>query len=260
MPDVKVDNAMKKITCLGIVAVILNLPVMAQDYPAYRWQEQKQKQELEQRQTQKPQPTTPGYIAMLFYKLSGKAPDFESWARRTEAYQAAAGYDRLSVQDRQAQLLKNIYDLLTFHEPLIVETPVKLSEYSALNKGFFVESFRTDTFFPFRYNDRSYAVVPSGIMDQQWIKAPDPAVVRAIQAASRNDRGKSLSMVLMLTPKYADSFTPATLEGRSYWLISAEAKKMMLYAPDSPVPLWKSDDGAAPDDTKRQELLRLRQQ
>lgn len=235
-------RSMKKTVCLGILAVVSGLSAIL---PQRAWARE-----------EKPQPTTPGYIAVLFHKLSGRTPDFESWARNTEEYQAAASFSKPSVQERKVQDFRNIYNLLSFQEPLIVDMPVTLSDYSARNKGFLVESFREDTFFSSRYNDQSYAVIPVGIMDRQWLKVPDPDAAAAIAAAARNGKDRPLVMVLTLSPKYADSATPAVLYGESHWLMSAEIKRMTLYAHDSGTPLWQSGED---DDAKRRELLKLRQ-
>ncbi|MBI3441861.1 MAG: hypothetical protein HY052_08720 [Proteobacteria bacterium] len=207
--------------------------------------------------TQKPQPTESLYIAILFFKLSRQAPDFEAWARHTSEYQAAEKFDKLAVQDQQVEKLKGLYSLLTVQEPVIIETPVKLSAYSVVNKGFFIENFRNDTFFPVRYNENSYAIVPLGIMDRQWMPVPDESAAKAIESAAAN-KDKPLTMVLMLTPKYADNTTPAVVDDEKYWLISADVTKLMLYSPDSSLPLWQSNDARA-DDAKRQEILKLRQ-
>lgn len=246
---------MKKTISYSILAAVVGFlgatpaPVGAEGFPAG------QQQEL------RPQVTPPSNIALLFYKLSGKTPDFEAWARNTEAYQSAASFEKSAVQEQQVQLLKNNYSLLTFQEPLVVEMPVTLSEYSAANKGFLVGNFREDTFFSARYNDQSYAVVPVGIIDKQFLKVPDAAVAQAIKDAGRSEKGKLLTMLLVLSPKYADNASPATLSGESHWLISAEIKKMMLYSAESDVPLWRSEEveTAPPDEKKRQELLKLRQ-
>lgn len=206
---------------------------------------------------QKPKLTPPVYTAMLFYKLAQRVPDFGSWARRTKEYQSAEPAGKLAALAAQETTLKNVYNLLTLQEPLTVEIPVTLSAYSYANGGFFVENFKSSTFFPVRYEDQSFAIVPLGIMDRQWMKVTDEDAVRAIQSAS-NNKDAPLTMLLTLTPKYADSSTPAKLEGNDYWLISTDIKKMALYAGDSATPLWESEDPRI-DAAKRQELLNLRQ-
>jgi hypothetical protein len=208
-------------------------------------------------QVRKPEPSTPDYIYMIFCKLTGRTPDFEAMARNTQDYQDAATIERPTVLDQLTVGLKSTYSLLTLQEPFIIEVPVKLSPYSAVNKGFFVENFKDDTFFPVNYNGQSYAIIPQGIMDKQWLKVPDDALGKEIENAALNKDGSPLTMQLMLTPKYADSSRPVVLAEQNYWPIAVEIKRMVLYPPASTSQLWQSDDTRV-DDTKRLELLNLR--
>src|SRR3972149_5637932 len=243
---------MKKAVCLGIIVLIFCLaaPWARTAWPqgslAYGAQEKK------------PEPTDPVYITMLFFKLAGKVPDFEFLARNTQEYRDAPQTYKPEVLDQQILDLKSNYSLITQQEPLVVETPVKLSKYSVVNKGFFVENFREDTFFPVKYHNQTYAIAPQGIMDKQWLKVTDPAVGKTIEDAAMKDEGKSLTMVLTLIPKYVDGSEPAVMDDEYYWLISVDVKSMALYAPDSPDRLWQSEDTSA-EDARRRKLLNLRQ-
>lgn len=203
---------------------------------------------------QKPGPSSPVHIAMTFYKLARQLPDFDGWARRTQAYTDAPAADKAVVALREAQALKDMYSLLILQEPLVIETPVQLSGYSASNGGFFVENFKEDTFFQARHNDRTYAIVPQGITDRQFLQEGDPAMISAIEAAKKG----GLMMTLLLSPTYADGTAPVALDGENYWPIAAVVDQMILHAADGAIPLWQSQDSAA-DNQKHRELLNLRQ-
>lgn len=254
------DNDMKKPVFSGLCAVVFCLgalgaaPARAQEATLQEDVLPPVNYVLEKR---KPEPTAPSYIYMIFSKLAGSDPDYEAIARNTQVYQDAIVSERPAVLDNLVLDLKSTYSLLTLQEAFIMEVPVALSPYSAVNKGFFIQNFREDTFFPVAYNDQSYAIIPQGIMDKQWLMVPDPEQGRAIENAARNSAGKPLTMQLMLIPKYADKSAPVVLAEQNYWLIGAEIKSMSLYAPDSPTPLWQSDNTRV-DNVKRQELLDLR--
>ena len=207
----------------------------------------------------KPTVSTPGTIALAFYKLTRQAPDFESWAQQTQAYKDASPFEQQAVQEAQVEKMKEAYNLLMLTEPLVIETQVKLSPYYPANKGFFVDSFKETTFFPVHYNGRSYAVVPLGIMDKQWLKVDDLAVAKSIEESARSDR--RLTMVLLLTPRYADASAATTIDGETYWPIAVDVKKMMLYPLNSDTLLWQSYDTDAKDekDEKHQNILNLYQ-
>lgn len=203
---------------------------------------------------QKPGPSSPLHIAMTFYKLARQLPDFDGWARQTQAYADAPAADKAVAALREAQALKDMYSLLILQEPLVIETPVQLSGYSASNGGFFVESFKEDTFFQVRHNGRAYAIVPQGITDRQFLQEEDPAMIGAIEAAKKG----GLMMTLLLSPTYADGTAPVALDGENYWPLSAVVDQMILHAADGAIPLWQSQDSAA-DNQKHRELLNLRQ-
>jgi hypothetical protein len=246
---------MKRIIYLGMISLILCLSAAA---PPAAWAQDTQDPLDYSAQEKKPGLTGPDYVAMIFSKLAGKAPDFESWVRGTQEFQDAAKPEKTAVRERLLKDMKSAYNLLTLQEPITIETQVKLSAYSASNSGFFVESFKPDTFFPVRYNKQSYAIVPQEIMEKQWLKVTELAAAKAIDDAALNQSDKPLTLLLTLVPKYADGSKPARLGDESYWLISAEVKKMALYSPDSSSALWESEDTEA-DNAKRQELLNLRQ-
>ncbi len=202
----------------------------------------------------RPAITTPDTVAMIYSKLTRQLPDFDSLARQTQAYKDASDFERSSVQDSEAQKIKEAYRLLTVTEPLVVETQVKLSSYNTSNHGFFVENFKSSTFFPVGSGDKLYAFVPQDIMDKQWLKVDDEAAAKAIATTAANNGGM-LSMTLLLMPQYADT-SSASIDGENYWPIVVDVKKMMLYAPDG-TPLWQPYDASL--DKTHQELLKLYQ-
>jgi hypothetical protein len=157
-------------------------------------------------------------------------------------------------------------------ETIVVETPVKISEYSFANKGFFIDNFKDDTFFPVTYHGQSYAIIPQGIMDKQWIAA-DGFDAKTIDEAAKASEGRLLNIVLLLLPKYADKSATVPIQGKDYWPLSVEIKKMTLYtlsrstteinsgAETAPAArlLWESGDAAVEVNQKQMELLNLRQ-
>jgi hypothetical protein len=212
---------------------------------------------LAEAQDVKPATTPPETVAMVFYKLSRRAPNFESWVRQMDSYKNASPFDQPAIMTDMVQKMKDAYNLLMTSEPLIVETQVTLAPYDAKNQGFFVESFKPSTFFPARFDGQSYAIVPQGIMDKQWLKVDDPMIAATVEASA----GKSnhvLTMVLLLTPKFADSGSAATIDGESYWPIAADIKRMMLYPLNGESPLWQSYDNDSRD-KNHQSILNLYQ-
>lgn len=207
-------------------------------------------------QQPKPALTPPLTVALTYYKLTGRLPDFDSWVKQQDSYKNANAFDQGSMVAPKVQKLKDAYSLILLTDPLVMETQVALSEYDKKNQGYSIESFKPSTFFPAVYNGVSYAIVPVNIADKQWIKVDDPEIVAGIEKAAGTER--LLSMIIYLVPKYGDANSPASIDGENYWPMVAEIKKMMLYAPNSDTLLWQSSDVAVTDKT-RQKIMNLYQ-
>jgi len=252
----KMIDDMKKIIYFAIFVLALSacflLPqgVLAQSSHLYETQNETQ--------SSKSKLSSPDYIALLFYKMTAQIPDFDSWARQTPEYKEASIFAKMMILEKKIREMKDGYNRLSTMEYLIVEIPVRLSEYSVSNHGFFIENFRTDTFFPITYGDQSYAIVPEGIVDRQWLKVSTTEIARNIEAAARNDEGRILMMTLFLSPEYADKVTPVSLDGRDYWLILTNVKKMILTSLKTDTLLWQSK-GISIMNGKSQQLLNLYQ-
>lgn len=184
----------------------------------------------------RPAPTSPDSVATTFLKLTRQKPDFRAIARQDPAYLTAPDFSRQAIFDRLVREQEEAYKLHMPQEPIVVETAVTLSPYSFKYNGFFIENFKPGLFFPVESAGRCYAIVPQAIEDRQWLNVADLAIAKAIDAAS----GRSLKMVLLLSPKYADGRTPARLNGKDCWLIATEVRNMMLYAADKSEPLWQA--------------------
>ena len=211
---------------------------------------------LYEEQNSESKPSSPEYVALLFYKMTAQIPDFDTWARQSPVYKEASIFNRMMVLEKKIKDMQEGYNHLSLHQPLIVEMPVRLSGYSHANGGFFIENFKTDTFFPITYRNQSYAIVPEGIMDKQWIKVGTENEAKIIEMAARKDIGRFLMLTLFLSPEYADKTTPISLNGRDYWLILTNVKKMFLTPLKSDTLLWQSDSVNFRDE-KSQKLLDL---
>lgn len=203
----------------------------------------------------KPPMTSPGYISLLYYRMTGQLPDFERWAESSDDYIQASEFDKMMVRDEKANELKKIFSLLTVTEPVVMEKTVKLSQYSRTNEGFFIEGLKPDMFFSFSFMDKSYAVIPIGIMDKQWIKVRDPEKAAAI-ANAVDMRDGAVNMVLHVVPQTADKTAPMSLDGRDHWLIAAEIKDLALYQVGTGKLLWQNMEGPV-DAQTHQELMGL---
>lgn len=199
-------------------------------------------------------PTSPDYIAMVFNKLTGQTPDFTGWALKSKAYTEAGKFEKQNALKKQSDDYKRAFSLLTLQEPITVEAEVKLSAYSQVNQGYFIESFKEDTYFATPFAGEIYAIVPIRIMDHQWLKV-DAATAKTIDI-SRRVSNDNVLLSISLLPTFADKSSPANLNGQKQWLLSAEIKDMAMYPLTGGPAFWRSKDEANRD-AKHQELLNL---
>lgn len=202
-----------------------------------------------------PTPTSAGYVALLYYRMTGQVPDYEAWAMASDDYSKANSFDKDLVRREKAAEAARAYHLVTFDDPIIVEYPVTLSSYSRAKRGFFVENFRPDTFYSFDFIGRNYAVVPLDLMDFQWLSVEDGPTMQKLEDVVRKSGGNAL-MYLYLTPTFADKQTPLKLDNKEYWLLSGRVQKIQIYNQRGKKLLWEGY-GKSHVEQRQQEVMDL---
>ncbi len=203
-----------------------------------------------------PQATSAGYIAMLYSKMTGKRPNLEGWATASKDYTAASKFDKVTAQREKISELQAVYDLLTPTEPVVVDIPVVLSSYSKHNQGFFIDSFKEDTFFGFEFMDTNYAVIPMNLMEYQWLKVPAEQADRIFKTVQPKAKDM-VRAILYVDPIMADRNNPLNMDGTPRWMISGEVRKLMLYTTNGYL-LWETADKKEAEALSL-ELLNLKQ-
>ena len=202
-----------------------------------------------------PEASSPGYIALLYYRLTGEKPDFEAWAMASDDYIAANSFDKDLVKREKAVEAERAFHLVTFDEPLVMERQVTLSSYSRAKRGFFVEDFRPDTFFSSSFIGRNYAVVPLDLMDFQWVSVDDVKVQRELEDIVRANGGKA-RIYVYVTPNFADKQTPLKINNKEYWLLSGRVQRLQIYDHRGKRMLWEGF-GKNHVEQQQQEVLDL---
>lgn len=203
-----------------------------------------------------PDATPASHVALLYEKLadrSGKMPDFASWVKNWSKYKKADFMQRQALMDEKVKSLENTYRLMTWAEPIVIKTKVKISAYSHLGKGFFVQNFTDMTFFRFYHMGQGYAVIPNGMANYQWLKAP-PGMADIVMRETQN--GQEAVVTITMTSMKADP-NPMAMGKRQYKLLMAEVSKIELWSRDRKNIIW--DDQIGSSDRTRKKLLNLRQ-
>lgn len=186
--------------------------------------------------TEKPAATKAASIAMLHHKLTRQKPDFENWAARLPAVQNAARHEYAALLQQKSRELENAYNLLTPVEPVVLQTPVRISGYSHQQKGFLVTSFNDMTFFNYEYAGANYALIPDKIADYQWLKAP-PELADSIMRET--DNGQNAQIIITLTPLSAHT-DPLAINGGEFRLLMMRVYRMEIWSKDGTEIIWDS--------------------
>lgn len=169
-------------------------------------------------------------VAITFYRLTGQLAPFESWARLDPEYTAASDFDRITVLEQKIAAYRELYTQAALIAPFVVEMTANVEPYSFNNKGFLINNFTAEAFFPFSYGGENFAVVAPALADAQWLPVADEMAAMTLDtAAARNAR--HLRAVIQLTPTYADRRKTVSLEGKEYKVIAAQVSSIAFYEP-----------------------------
>lgn len=203
-----------------------------------------------------PNATPANYIALLYEKLTnktGKMPRFENWVKDWPTYKKADFMEREKIMSDKVKELESTYGLLTWAEPIVIKTKVKISSYSHAGKGFLVQNFNEMTFFRFYHMGKGYAVIPGGMADYQWLKAP-PGLSDIVMRETKN--GHEAIVTITMTSTKADP-SPMVMGRRYYRLLLADISKIELWSRDQKNIIWDNQIGSM--DRTHKKLLNLRQ-
>ncbi len=198
---------------------------------------------------------TPMSVATLYYIMQRKLPDFAAWARETQAYKNASGFDKNVVQQSEVARLKNEFQLITPFEPLVIKSRVRLSRYSDQTKGYLLEGVNPETFFSYTFMGVNYAIVLPKLTSYEWIGVEGPQQEAVESAAVRSNR--TLGFHIKIRVNYADK-NPVVMKGKPYLLLSGDILSLELYdIKNDSRPVWWLDSKEI-GDAAQQELMQLK--
>lgn len=199
---------------------------------------------------------TPLTVATLYHIIQQKQPDVAAWARETEAYKNAQGFDKNVVLDAEMARLRNELRLISPLEPVVVNTLVRLSHYSDVTKGYLVDGLGAQTYFPYEFAGENYAIVLPQLVDYEWI-GMEGKTHEDIESALRGTT-RSMRLSIKLRVNYADN-NSVILNNKPYKLLSGKILSLELYPRKgrTDIPLWWMDSREIGDEAQ-QELMLLK--
>ncbi len=200
-------------------------------------------------------------IATIYHKLTGQPPVFEQWARLSpDCQQEKTQTARISCQENKQEELRQKFRLQTLTESVAVPfVPAVFSAYSKENSGYVIKNFTDETYMPFSYAGRNYAMIPQGLMDRQFLPITGPAQID-VENALRASQRKAV-VLLYIQPVFADkNAQPVELDGKPYTLISGRVTNIAVYKCHKTRPcvlLWEEGTRESRD-AQREDLMNLK--
>jgi hypothetical protein len=205
----------------------------------------------------RPEDTTADRIAMVYYKLAGQLPEFETWARNSEAFRNAGDFGRNEALDKEIARLRTVYRLTTLTDPVIVSKKMRLSRYNFKNRGFLVEGLDDRTFFASSFEGVDYALGAPKMAEYIWL--PMASDEQALDIERSIDPGtREIILVAHMEPVFTDPQKTTPIDGRHYRLISSQLQDLSFYSAATGKRLWRlKDDADAAERRAQKEILEL---
>lgn len=194
------------------------------------------------------EPLTDQGIALLFYKITGQIPDFDSWTTNLPEYIEANDIDRVIIREQGVKDFEELYRQTDIRANITVIIPVEISAYNEQVKGYFLPDLNEELFFTYRYLGEAYALVPQSIKDHQFV-AMTPDEARNVETTLNANR--MVTLELTLAPSYGDAKKPFQVNDENFWLTLGSVADLRLWAQNETQDLlWQSSlmSYAAPSD------------
>lgn len=202
-------------------------------------------------------------VAMIYYNLTGKYPDFRRWLLISPEYKKMTNAERLAagktIPDEMAGKFANMQP----GTPVIVQFMAVLGAYDAEKGGYKVLNIDESVFFPYTHDGKHYAVIPQGLVDNKFLPVTDHPQEEVEHVLKGNAR--KIRLIVYVKPQKADD-KPMEMPGpdghpRAYLPILGKVANVALYSCPKKTGcknLW--EQGSAEYRSKQMnELLNLKQ-
>ena len=179
-------------------------------------------------------------VAMLFHKITNQNPEFSDWASQSNAFKNAPEAQKNMVLSQIINRLQTKFDLMGFDEPIHVESYITLRQYKPEAEGFFVNEFKSDTYFTYVFDGEHYAVIPTDLMDYEFLKLSKEKMIELGDHITADNR---LFMRLSLSPVGGDAKDKTRLNnGHENWLLATRVLDIEIWSPRDRTLLWRSNE------------------
>jgi hypothetical protein len=163
-------------------------------------------------------------VGMVFYKMIGAQPDFDSWVTSESRYRNAPPDQQAGLLATERTKLEIAFNALDVKKtPLVVRTAVnlKIASIPGDTKRNLEVTFPAEgnVYFPYTVGGQNISIIPNGI--DLYRRIPLTSAEAASIQGRLNYNG-SATMVVEIVPVKADGSQPMRLDGIDQWLMIGE--------------------------------------
>jgi hypothetical protein len=168
-------------------------------------------------------------IAFLFYKLSGKNPDFAKMVAQTNSFQSATPEAQQTTLTKDVPMMEmGFRNFAPALHPIIIRTTVQ-TKVNIGNKNGIEITFGGDpkspVYFPYIWGGDHFAVLADGIEQFKFLPMK---LETASRIGGKIDANGTSTLILELKPIKADGRNPFPLDGIPQWLFMTKIVKAYL--------------------------------
>jgi len=189
------------------------------------------------------------YVSMLFHKMAGFQPDFETWIENSNEYKSKPTKQKSPYLNERLDVLYNYYNNVDQKKPLVVHLEATLGAYNKERGAYKVEAFNPGVFFNYDHEGGHFAIIPSNIKKFEWFAIP-PEVIAGDASMDIDAPASTVYFHLHMMPKSIDKTKPVKIHGQPHWLLAADISEIQMWNVYNQRPLWVIHDEIA-DPTKR---------
>jgi len=184
-------------------------------------------------------------VAIAFFKTAGENPDFELWAKKTTDYRRAAPARAQGVLDKEKQRLMTRWreynsdeDTLNVRGHVAVELKSTMDENDAQHYWMYIKFKAGEiTYFPFRYQDYKFAVIPQQI-ETMMIQKITLEQFKLIRTDFSDNLTGSAYLYLQLKPFKAYMQQPYRIDDLDQWALLCDIASLSLVSLQKTGTMW----------------------
>ncbi len=187
-------------------------------------------------------------VAMAFYVSAGIKPDFDTWAKESEAFKYQSVTEvRSFLQGEKLRLERKWQDmhkddaLLTVRTrtPIVIEADMNKKETDPDSYTMAILPEQGEAlFFPYAYAGKHFAVIPKQI-EKILLHRISRETAIALTKLIEQDDDKSVMIDFTVRPATAYADKPYKIGNEEQWALAGDVVSISIMPPEGGLPIWQ---------------------